>query len=245
MGDAISNLFSGGKTSAYSGEAAGDNQAASTIEQYLKNADSRMNPFYQAGLAALPQETSLVNMMGKMFGINQGSSGMLGPGGTQHLLGPGGTQGSTPSSGMLGPGGTQQSGGMSWQMSPYEKQLQQQALTAANRSAEASGMLGSGANQNEQMQRAANIASQFQKQDIGEYSNVLGNLINRGQSAAGTMGGFDMSGANSIAQMLANAGMAQGEAAGAGYGGFDDLLGGLTGASALAGGFGKLFKGLF
>lgn len=81
-----------------------------------------------------------------------------------------------------------------YQESPYAHMLQQQAMNAGNNSASASGMMGSSALMNQQMQNAGQIASG----DMNSWlQNVLGintqygqgqnNLINVGQNSANAL----------------------------------------------------------
>ncbi len=93
--------------------------------------------------------------------------------------------------------------------SPYAHMLQQQAMNAGNNSASASGMLGSSALMNQQMQNAGQIASG----DMNSWlQNVLGINTQYGQGQNNLMQGGQQA-ANSLSNMYNQMGQNMGEAA--------------------------------
>ncbi len=96
-----------------------------------------------------------------------------------------------------------------YQESPYAHMLQQQAMNAGNNSASASGMLGSSALMNQQMQNAGQIASG----DMNSWlQNVLGINNQYGQGQNNLMQG-GQSAANSLTDMYNKMGQQMGDAA--------------------------------
>jgi hypothetical protein len=94
-----------------------------------------------------------------------------------------------------------------YQESPYAHMLQQQAMNAGNNSASASGMMGSSALMQQQMQNAGQIASG----DMNSWlQNVLGINTQYGQGQNNLMQGGQNS-ANKLLDMYSNMGNKMGE----------------------------------
>lgn len=94
-----------------------------------------------------------------------------------------------------------------YQESPYAHMLQQQAMNAGNNSASASGMMGSSALMQQQMQNAGQIASGDMNQWL---QNVLGINTQYGQGENNLMQGGQNS-ANKLLDMYSNMGNKMGE----------------------------------
>lgn len=96
-----------------------------------------------------------------------------------------------------------------YQESPYAHMLQQQAMNAGNNSASASGMMGSSALMQQQMQNAGQIASG----DMNSWlQNVLGINSQYGQGQQNLMTG-GQNAANALTNMYGDMGNKMGEAA--------------------------------
>lgn len=103
----------------------------------------------------------------------------------------------------------------SYQESPYAHYQTQEALKAADHAAAASGMLGSGAHQAQNMQLAQNVASHDMQNYFNNlmnqhslYQNGLSNLTNLGASAANQFGNFAFGTGAGIANDYGNQGAA-------------------------------------
>lgn len=102
-----------------------------------------------------------------------------------------------------------------YQQSPYATFQTKEALKAANQAASASGLLGSGANQENNMKLAANISSHDMQNyfnnlfhEQGLYQSGLTNLANMGYGAANQMGNWNLATSQGIANDYANEGAA-------------------------------------
>ncbi len=96
-----------------------------------------------------------------------------------------------------------------YQESPYAHMLQQQAMNAANNAASASGMMGSSALMQQQMQNAGTIANEDMNQWL---QNVLGINTQYGQGQQNLMTG-GQNAANALTQLYSDMGGKMGEAA--------------------------------
>ncbi len=132
----------------------------------------------------------------------------------------------------------------SYQESPQAHQQMQSAVEAANAAASASGMLGSGAEQQALAQKAQQLTSADQQQYLQnimgtqqQYLGGLGGLAGGGQQAATTMGGWDIGTGQNIANIMAQQAAARGQQEMAKGSGLSSLLGGLgTGLGYFFGG---------
>lgn len=129
-----------------------------------------------------------------------------------------------------------------YEKSPYAAFQQQEALKAANQAAAASGLLGSGANQEYNMKLAQQIGSADEanyfnqlSEEKNRYQNALAQLIGMGNNAAVQQGNWGMQAAGGIANNLQNQGAAKANEDMAQSSAINQLIGGLGG----------LFGGLF
>jgi hypothetical protein len=124
--------------------------------------------------------------------------------------------------------------------SPYALFQQQQSITAANAAGAASGMQGSGAEQEQLMQESQAISSKDMQNWLnnifGIYKGYMGgekSLMSQGYGAAGQMGNWNMQAGRDITSLMDAQARAQAAAMKSGAGGIGGFVGGVVGGLGL------------
>jgi hypothetical protein len=156
------NLFGNGSSSAnkYAGAAKNELLAAGT------NANTRLNPYAQQGLAASDHYGALLGLQGQQVAQNHYGNFQADP--FTQAMGVGGTYQASP--------------GYQWQLG--------QGLNAVDSSAASKGLLGSGATLKAEEEYGQGLANQDYQQWLGNlsstYDNYLGNLAGQANTGVNT-----------------------------------------------------------